>query len=85
MHAAFGRFYQFFRTCPGFHLVGWGGASAHKKCLAQKLARFGSLRWIHDPTALYNMRLERTFSIEWFPRYTLLITGKERLSARANL
>ena len=48
-----------------------------QKCLAQKVVRFGSLGWIPMIIALvllYNMRLERSFSIERFQSYTLLKT-----------
>ena len=47
-----------------------------KKCLAQKVVRFGSLGPI--PIALellYNMSLEPSFSIKQFLRYTLLNIG----------
>ena len=51
---------------------------AINKCLARKVARFGSLdgfpcfnhHWIAIEL-LYNMRLEPCFSIEWFLSYTL--------------
>ena len=56
-----------------------------KKCLEQKVVRFGSPEWIpmFQPhwialELVYNMRLEPSFSIERFPSYTLTKIDKNR-------
>ena len=60
-----------------------------KKCLVQKIGRFGSLRPIpmFQPPLdelLYNMSLEPSFSTERFPSYTRLNIGTKIIILRIN-